>query len=345
MIIRSRAPLRLGLAGGGTDLASYANVYGGAILNATIDLYAYATITPSEDSFVQFEALDRNETVRIKAESALAPSGKLDLHTGVYNRVVKEFNNGEPLSLTLRTCSDVPAGSGLGSSSTLVVTMLKAFAEWLNLSISNHELAQLAWEIEREDLGLHGGHQDQFAAAYGGFNFMEFHSGNRVVVNPLNIEDWIISELESSLVLFFTGQSRESAIIIDEQILNIQGNNKSSLSAMHQLKRDAFTMKNQLLEGAIHQFGKAMDLSWRTKKQTANAITNPVIDDIYDLVLDMGAVGGKVSGAGGGGFMIFIVDPIHRMNVIDALRLRKGDIIPCHFTSRGAESWKVDKPT
>lgn len=220
MIIRSKAPLRLGLAGGGTDVSPFCDKYGGCVLNATINLYAYCTIIPTSDNKIIFNASDRGEIFESQSVSEIPIDDKLKLHKGVYNRIVKDFNNGKPLSFQMTTYSDVPAGSGLGSSSTMVVALLKAYMEWLNLPLGEYDMAHLAYQIERIDLGLSGGKQDQYAATFGGLNFMEFYENGKVIVNPLRIKNWLKNELENSIFIYYLGVSRDSAKIIDEQINN-----------------------------------------------------------------------------------------------------------------------------
>jgi D-glycero-alpha-D-manno-heptose-7-phosphate kinase len=341
MIIRARAPLRLGLAGGGTDVSPYCDAYGGLVLNATIDKYAYTTLEPTSDGLVRLVAADREETWMGQAESTLALDGTLDLHKGVYNRIVREFNRGEPLSLTFTTHTDAPPGSGLGSSSTLVVSMVKAFVEWLNLPLGEYDIARLAYEIERVDVGLTGGRQDQYAATFGGFNFMEFHPEERVLVNPLRIKNWILSELEASLLLFFGGVSRDSARIIDEQSANVRKQDTTAVEAMHALKLEAVAMKENLLKGDFDGLVESMEAGWQAKKRMARSISNPEIEEIYELSRKAGARAGKISGAGGGGFMMLLVEPVRRMEVMRSLQQRRGQIYTCHFTKYGTQGWKI----
>jgi D-glycero-alpha-D-manno-heptose-7-phosphate kinase len=265
MIIRSKAPLRLGLAGGGTDIAAYYNLYDGFVLNATIDMYAYCIIEPTNDGRISFNAADIGAAEEYDAAELLPTSSKLKLHAGCYNRIVAKFNGGKPLSFKMTTYTDVPAGSGLGSSSTLVVAIIKAFEEWLNLPLGEYDIASLAYEIERNDLELAGGKQDQYAATFGGFNFMEFYSNDKVIVNPLRLKRWIRNELEASLLLYYTGISRESANIIRQQIDNSEKKNEENVEAMHETKRQAVFMKEALLKGDFPEFSNCLKNGWLAK--------------------------------------------------------------------------------
>ncbi len=341
MKIRARAPLRLGIAGGGTDLSPFCDQHGGVVLNATIDMYAHAVLEPLEDGQLQFIAADRNEGWQGEAVSQVEIKGDLLLHKGVYNRIVRQFNGGEPLPVRLTTFSDAVAGSGLGTSSTMVVAMVQVFAEWLSLPLGEYDIAHMAYEIERLELGLAGGKQDQYAAAFGGFNFMEFYADNRVIVNPLRIKSWILSELESSIVLYYTGQSRESAAIIADQVKNVVHNTAETTKYMFKMKEDAYFMKECLLKGNIEQFGYYLDKSWSDKKNLSSAITNPMIDGIYDLAKSNGAFAGKVSGAGGGGFMMFLAEPENRLRLIEALSETPGKVMSCHFVKWGSQGWCI----
>jgi D-glycero-alpha-D-manno-heptose-7-phosphate kinase len=339
-IIRSKAPLRLGLAGGGTDISPYCDTYGGCILSATIDLFAYCTLIPTTNNRIKLYALDRNESFEASVSMNLLIDGKLDLHKGVYNRVIKEFEI-EPFSFELKTYSDAPAGSGLGSSSTMVVAILRAFVEYFNLPLGEYDIAHLAFSIEREDLGLSGGKQDQYAATFGGFNFIEFYEEKRVIVNPLRIKQKCVEELEISMLLYNTGISRSSAKIIEDQKNSLKHSNTNRLQAMHQIKADAYLIKEFLLKGEFNNLFMIMQDSWKAKKNTSALISNKYIDSIYDSAINAGAHSGKISGAGGGGFMMLFVDPMKRLEVKSALSKFKGEFVNFHFFEGGASSRKI----
>lgn len=340
-VVRARAPLRLGLGGGGTDVAPYSEQFGGVVLNATIDLYANVTIELRSDSEVELRSPDRKATWKGKAELPLPfdADSELKLIKGVYNRMCRDFNGGQPLALTITTYADVPAGSGLGTSSAMVTALVEAFRFITQAPLGVYDVAHLAYEIERIDLALNGGKQDQYAAAFGGVNFIEFGPGDAVLVNPLRIPHATLAEFESSLVLFFTGVSRDSASIIDQQSANVTKGEKSSIEAMHQLKRDAYAMKDVLLRGRVSELAQILDHSWAHKKKTATNIANPHIDAIYEAAKATGAIGGKVSGAGGGGFMMFLADMRERPDLIAMLRKQKGQVFSCRLTSEGAFAW------
>jgi D-glycero-alpha-D-manno-heptose-7-phosphate kinase len=266
--------------------------------------------------------------------------GTLDLHKGVFNRVIKDFGV-TPKACRITTYSDAPAGSGLGSSSTMVVCILKAFVEWYNLPMGDYEIARLAYQIERVDLGLSGGKQDQYAAAFGGFNYMEFLPDGNVIVNPLRVKRWIVDELESSIVLYYTGASRSSAAIIEEQKKNTSSGKSDAVEAMHRIKQSAIDMKRVLLEGNMEGFSRILGKAWEDKKKMASAITNPMIQAAFDVAFAAGATAGKVSGAGGGGFIIFMTDPAKRRLVINALNGMPGQVVGFQFSEGGTHGWKI----
>ncbi|MBK7440221.1 MAG: dehydrogenase [Bacteroidetes bacterium] len=341
MIIRSKAPLRIGLAGGGTDVGPYSDIYGGCILNATINKYAYATIMPRRDNKIILNARDRNECIELDSESKLAIDGKLDLLKGVYNRIVKDFNHNAPLSFELNTYVDAPPGSGLGSSSTLVVAIVGAFTEWLGLPLGEYDIAHLAYDIERKDLAMAGGKQDQYAATFGGWNFMEFYKEDKVIVNPLRIRPEYLQELSFNIVMYYTGTSRLSSTIIEAQSDNVTKKSDKSIEAMHNLKEQAYMMKEAILKGELSRIGDILDYGWKNKKATASGVTNDIIDNIYSSAMKAGATGGKISGAGGGGFMTFYCPGNTRYKVIEVLNTFGGEVHNIEFSNYGLTSWEA----
>ena len=340
MIYRSKAPLRIGLAGGGTDVSPYSDTYGGAILNATISLSANASIEILDTPIIIVEALDRKEEQRFDWATSLPVDGQLDLLKGVYNRIQKEY----PFTVTglrVSTYVDAPAGSGLGTSSTLVVAVLGAFVEMLKLPLGDYDIAHLAYSIEREDLQLAGGKQDQYAATFGGVNFMEFYDNDKVIVNPLRIRPEYMHELGNNLVLYFTDTSRESAAIIKEQVKNVNDKNEKSIDAMHLLKEQSKMMKEALLKGRLNEFGEILDFGFQQKRKMAHNISNSGIEAIYEAAKKAGATGGKISGAGGGGFMIFYCPGNSRYAVIETLKTFGGEVKNYSFTKYGLTTWVV----
>lgn len=340
MIHRSKAPLRIGLAGGGTDVSPYCDKFGGAILNATISLSANATIEPIEGNQILLEAFDRDETATFDWSVTLPVDGHLDLLKGVYNRIQKDYPF-EKRGFKLSTFVDAPAGSGLGTSSTLVVAIVGAFAEMLQLPLGEYDIAHYAYEIERTDLKLAGGRQDQYAATFGGFNFMEFYSDDKVIVNPLRIRQRYLDELENNLLLYYTSTSRESAKIIEEQSKNVTEKKQTSIEAMHQLKHQAQMMKEALLKGQLHEIGHILDIGFEQKRKMAQGINNQLIDDIYYAAKKAGATGGKISGAGGGGFMIFYCPGNAKYKVQQTLDQFGGVNRSYQFTKHGLKTWSV----
>jgi len=341
MIYRSRAPLRIGLAGGGTDVSPYSDKFGGAILNATIAHYAHANIEPLNENGIILQALDKKEEQRFEWSNELPINGKLDLLKGVYNRIQKDY--GLPLTnFCLSTYVDAPAGSGLGTSSTLVIAIIGAFAEMLKLPLGEYDIAHYAYEIERKDLQFAGGKQDQYAATFGGVNFMEFYADDKVIVNPLRIKQEYLNELENNLVLYYTSTSRISSEIIKEQQRNVLEENTSSVEAMHQLKEQARIMKEALLKGRLHEIGEVLDYGFQQKRNMAKNISNTSIEELYEAVKKAGATGGKISGAGGGGFMIFYCPGNTRYKVIDTLNTFGGEVKPYRFTKQGLTTWTIN---
>jgi len=340
MTFRSKAPLRIGLAGGGTDVSPYSDIYGGAILNATLSLYAHATIEPIEAKKIIIEAIDRNEKEEYEYSGSLPINGKLDLLKGVYNRIQKDYAVKEQ-GFRLSTFVDAPAGSGLGTSSTLVVAIIGAFAEMYRLPLGEYDIAHYAYEIERKDLNLAGGKQDQYAATFGGVNFMEFFGEDKVIVNPLRVKQRYLFELENNLVLYYTSTSRESAELIKKQSKNVTEKKESSLEAMHHLKEQAQMMKEAILTGKLHLIGEILDFGFQHKRRMAEGISNERMEEVYEAAKKAGATGGKISGAGGGGFMVFYCPGITKYKVIKSLENFGGQHRDYRFVEHGLTTWTV----
>jgi len=338
MIFRSRAPLRIGLAGGGTDVSPYSELYGGAVINAAISHFACANIETIDEKVFVIHSDDGKILLEAPLNKKLPVDGTLDLLKGMYNRILADYG---PLQsgIRLSTTVDAPLGSGLGTSSTLMVALAGAFRQMLSFSMDNGQLAQFAYEVERIDLGFAGGKQDQYAAVFGGFNFMEFLPGDKTIVTPIQMSSENIQQLENNLVLYYSSLNRESSTIIGEQQQNVIQQNMVSIEAMHALKTQSKMMLTALTSGPLDDVGKILDFGFRHKKKMAKNISNPLIDGIYQAALSAGATGGKISGAGGGGFMIFYCPDGTRNTVCEALHNFGGYIKPFTFSLPGLTAW------
>ena len=340
-VIRSRAPLRLGFAGGGTDLSPYCDIYGGCVLNSTIDRYAYTTIEKNSDDLVTFYSQEKDFKINFGCKDDIEVSQDLIIHKAVYKYFINKFNNSKNIPLKMSTFCDAPPGSGLGSSSTLVVSMIHAFVELFSVSMDDYEISQLAYHLERNVCGFEGGKQDQYSATFGGFNFMEFGPDNSVNIIPLRVKNWIINELEASTILYFTGISRDSSKIVNEQSRNVSESTNAAIEALHEIKNEAINMKNNLLKGNFEGIKKSLKIGWEEKKKSAFSVSNSHIDKVHNAALDNGALAGRLSGAGGGGFMLFYVPAPYRIKVIETLNQFGGYTTNCHFTEKGSQAWRI----
>ncbi len=335
MIYRSKAPLRISFAGGGTDVQPYVSEKGGVVLNATINKYAYASLSPRCDGVLNVESLDYDIVAKYNVNGELAYDGKLDL----VKAVVKMMNpDGKIAGADLFIHSDAPPGSGLGSSSTMVVALIGLFKHWLRRPMTSYEIAQMAYVVEREDLGIKGGMQDQYAATFGGFNLMEFQD-RRVIVNPLKVDIEVLNELEYRLLLCYTGKTRLSANIIDTQVRNYMRRASGVEQSLDRLKEITIEMKNCLLRGEMDDFGRLLHESWKSKKNMAKQITNAQIDQLYSLAKANGAIGGKILGAGGGGYLLLFCRFDRKHIVARKLEEYGGQIVKFGFDFGGVQSW------
>jgi D-glycero-alpha-D-manno-heptose-7-phosphate kinase len=335
--IRSRSPLRISFGGGGTDVSPYCDERGGAVLSATIDRYAYATIEPGDDLIV-VESLDYDVSISYALDEEFVYDGQLDLAKAVIDRF--RADHGLTGGMRIRLHNDAPPGSGLGSSSAICVALAGALATHLRVTLDPYRLAELAYQVERVDAGIKGGRQDQYATAFGGFNFIEF-GRDSTVVNPLRLRPDTLYELEYGLIFAYVGGQHFSSRIIEQQVGNYRSGVASTVDAMSRIKELASEMKRALLLGDIPAFGTLLDEGWQAKKLMAEGITNPRIDDVYRSARKAGALGGKVSGAGGGGFMFFVADPGKRFAVQEALLSEGAELVNFTFVDEGMRAWTV----
>ena len=335
-IVRSKAPLRVSFAGGGTDVPPYPEEQGGVVLSATINKYAYTTLITRGDNTIKIKSLDYDTLVKYNIDEKVEYDGELDLAKAV----TKVMGIDQGCELLLH--SNAPPGSGLGSSSTMVVSLVGAFKQWLNIPLTNYEIAEIAYRIERDEVGIKGGKQDQYAATFGGFNFIEF-LGRTTIVNPLRIDQDIINELEYRLLLCYTGQTRLSAGIIDDQVSGYVSGKQDVVHAFNETKLLASSMKNAFLLGRLEEFGGLLDEAWRNKKKFSKKISNPHVDELYEAAKSAGAIGGKLVGAGGGGYMLLFCQFDKKQAVANKLQELGGQIVDFSFDFNGLQTWEVVK--
>ena len=338
MMIRSKAPLRISFAGGGTDVSPYMEEQGGIVLSATMNKYAYGSLRLHDDPGIAVQSLDYNMLTKYQLDDQMVYDGKLD----AIKAVIKTMNKDQCHGLDLLIHSDAPPGSGLGSSSTMVVTVIGLLKHWHSLPMTDYDIAELAYAIERKELDIQGGMQDQYAAVFGGFNFIEFGQSS-VIVNPLRINPDVINELQYNLLLCYTGQTRLSANIISTQIDGYVKQQTAVLKAMEELKCITVEMKNALLQGRLFDFGYLLHEAWINKKQMAKQITNPGIDKMYETARAHGAVGGKILGAGGGGYLL-IYCQYNKHIIARELQRVGGEVVDFAFENNGLQTWEVKSP-
>lgn len=337
MRIRSKAPLRIGFAGGGTDVPPYPEREGGCVLNATISRYAYGSLAPRDDKQITIESLDFGISVNYDVEEDMPYDGKLDL----VKAAIKKMGLSNSSGFDLIVHSDAPPGTGLGSSSTVMVALVGLMKEFSNLPLTDYEIAHTAYLIERKDLGIKGGLQDQYAATFGGFNFIEF-LGDRVIVTPLKIHQDVINELNHNFLLCYTGKTRLSANIIEDQVSRFQRGEAETLGGLRQLKEIAIEMKNLLLQRKLDDFGALLHEAWIAKKKNSSKITNPHIEEMYENARRSGAIGGKISGAGGGGYLLLYCRFEKKHKVVEQMKRMGGTISDVTFSRYGLQTWRIN---
>jgi D-glycero-alpha-D-manno-heptose-7-phosphate kinase len=326
-----RSPVRISFAGGGTDLPAYYEQFGGAVLSTAINKYFYTILAKRTDGRVQVISSDLRvfETWQNIAGMDLQGSG-----LAIPLAVLKDLKC--EISVNLFLASEIPPGTGLGSSASVCVNILKTLSSYLRIPLSKHDLAERAFHIARDGLGHYIGKQDEYAAAFGGLNFIMFHRDGTTEVQPLNLDAEVVQQLESNLLLAFTGSAHHSWTILKEQE-NSTRTQGSAVEALKDVRSLAERMRRTLEQGDLHSFGTLMDEAWQSKKRVSNKISNPRIDYLYGLARSSGALGGKITGAGGGGFLLLYCEPEHRETVRSALAAEGVQEMPFSFDWQGAQ--------
>ncbi len=332
-IIRARAPLRISFVGGGTDIPAYYEKNGGAVLSSTINRYSHVNLYPREDGEVRIRSLDLGSSVNYRIDEEPIYDGAHDLAKAAIRRM------GSERGFELDVATEAPPGSGLGGSSAVTAAILAAVRELTGVIVDEYEMAELNYKIERLDLGIAGGKQDQYATVFGGFNVIEFFR-DRVLVTPLRLRREVLNELECHLMLCYTGQIRTSLGLVERQVRAFAEGRPESVSALARLHEMVFEMMEVLLKGQVRRFGELLDESLLTKKRMNPDITTPAIDEMYDLARKNGAIGGKLLGAGGGGYLLLFVEGHRRHDVKAALEKAGGQFTTFSFDEFGLQSWR-----
>ena len=341
----AKAPLRMALAGGGTDLEPYWKEYGGVVLNATIDQYAYCKIEPYEccrkETHWVFKSIDlgideKRDFYSSDFMNYAYSEGPLKLLINTYQYLTYKLKR-EPVKIT--TYVEAPPGSGLGSSSALVVALIAAITEYYGLPVGEYDIAEDAIEIERKICDLPGGKQDQFAAAFGGFNFMEFLKDGRAIVNPLRMNYKTQNMMELNTVLYYVGKPRKNSRVIENTAKGLTSS-ETVLNATHKIKEACIEYKNALLTGDFDKISELMETYWRNKLETNPHVASPEILDAYKFALQNGATAAKISGAGGGGHMVLFTEFEKRHQLVSALEGKEGRVVPFKFVKHGVDVWR-----
>jgi len=332
--VRAKAPLRISFAGGGTDVNAYIEKRGGVVLSTTINKYCFGTLIKRSDEKIVINSRDYDLHIEADSVDALRYNGRLDL----IKAVIKLMQPGFGLELYLQ--SDVPPGSGLGGSATIASVVCGLLNHLRENKLDEYQLAETAFQAERIELEIAGGWQDQYASVFGGFNFIEFKKED-VIVHPLKIKEELLNELESNLFLCFTGDTRNSGEIVRSQIESYLLKDETVEQALEMTEKITLDMKNTLLKGQLTLFGNLLHEAWMIKKRFDTKVTNPKIDMLYKTGIDAGALGGKVLGAGGGGYILFYAPHLEKAKISEALTGAGGKIVNFNFDFKGLQTWAV----
>ncbi|MFZ0320854.1 MAG: hypothetical protein WAL56_17135 [Candidatus Sulfotelmatobacter sp.] len=327
-----RSPVRISFGGGGTDLPSYYEQFGGAVLSTAINKYFYTILGNRGDGRIQVISSDLRLFGNWSDLAALPAQGSgLEIPLAV----LKDL--GTDLAADLFLASEIPPGTGLGSSASVCVNLLKVLTTYLRCPLSKHDLAERAYRITRIGLGHHVGKQDEYAAAFGGLNYIRFHSDGSTQVEALHIDPGVLSSLQSNLMLFFTGAAHHSWDILAEQEKSTRLPAGEAVEALHQVKEAAALMREALLCGNLEHFGHLLDDAWQAKKRVSPRISNQRIDRLYEVAREHGVVGGKITGAGGGGFLLLYCEPSSHYAVRSAMQAEGLQEMAFAFDSQGAQ--------
>lgn len=326
-----RSPVRISFGGGGTDLPVYYEKYGGSILSTSINKYFYTILSRRDDDHIQIISSDLRAIENWSNLAYMVVKGtKLELPLAVLQSLQQH------VAVNLFLASEIPPGTGLGSSATVCVNLLKALTTYLHIKMSKYELAEKAFEIARHVLGKPVGKQDEYASAFGGLNFIRIETDGKTLVEPVNVVRDARRELNQNLMLFFTGTARDSGAILREQEKSSEHEGRA-VTALHEIRSLAEKMRKALVSGDLNKFGQLLDDAWQAKKRVSNKISNTGIDELYELAKSKGALGGKITGAGGGGFMLLYCEKPRQQGIRDAFMVRDIPEMRFECESEGAQ--------
>ena len=331
---RGRAPARITFGGGGTDLTHYFVDQGGVAINATINKYAHATLRKRTDSTVRIYSHDLKEIVEADSPADLELDGVLDLLVAVVKLIQPNFG------FEMEVAADFPVGSGLGGSASVAAAVIGCFNEFRSDRWDRHQISEMAFQAERLILNIAGGWQDQYATVFGGFNYMEFTAEQNAIL-PLRLEQKVVAELEESLVLCYTGRPHDSGAIHRDQRARLVAPESPVADSGSRKKELTLQMKRKLLRGDVYGYGKLLHEAWLLKRGDSPMITDSELDRMYSLAMANGALGGKILGAGGGGYFLFSVPPFQQYRVFDALLQHGYRCERVMFDESGLESWSI----
>lgn len=334
MLIRGKAPLRVSFSGGGSDVSPYCDEYGGCVLSTTIGMYTYGSLEVRKDKQVNIFSLDYHQLIRYELGSEIREGDKLEFLRAVIRRLRP------PRGINLYLHSDAPPGTGLGSSGAISALIVGLVNRAFNLMLTKYEMAQLAYAVEHDDLGRAVGRQDHYAAVFGGMNFMEF-THDESVVYPLRVEPWILEELCYHMQLFYTHKKRNSSDIVAKQVGYYKDKRTKTMDALAEMKELTHKMQKLLVQGRLKRFAELLHESWLNKQRMNPDTVNPYLNELYTTARNHGAIGGKVTGAGGGGFFVFFTPFTKKGEVSEALTRLGAQPVPFLLDFNGLQTWQV----